>query len=220
MSSEKRLHLKEPTCDERLYENQPLANVCSRAGEKVACQLDGVSLQLDRDAVTLGSTHPRGRHLRMNARHFTICSALCIVACAFAASAAEPQPMPSSQQASGASAAPPHSPSSIPRLSQDIKDAIGEATCDADTECQTIGIGVRPCGGPEAFLSWSSKDTDRQRLAALVARHRDARQTENERSGALSDCRVMLDPGAVCRPRARDGARVCQLGQGGQGRAD
>ena len=96
------------------------------------------------------------------------------------------------------------------RLLQDIKSEIGEAPCDADSQCRTIGVGSKPCGGPESFLAWSSKSSDRGRLVDLVARHREARRIENEASGLLSDCRVVPDPGAACRPGPREGQRACQ----------
>ena len=151
----------------------------------------------------------------MNPRHFATLPILCVVACAFAASAAELPPMSPPQQPSRAPAALPNSHRSIPQLLQDIKDEIGDAACDANTQCHSVGIGAKACGGAEAFFSWSSKDTDRDRLNALVARYRDARQAVIERSGAMSDCRVIPNPGAVCRSRAEDGRRVCQSGQGG-----
>lgn len=92
---------------------------------------------------------------------------------------------------------------------------IGDAACDSAGECHTVGIGDKPCGGPEAYLAWSSAVTQPDALAALASRHRESRRLENERSGMRSNCAVTLDPGAVCRPRAGDGKRTCQLGQGG-----
>jgi|GEM_PF-864192 len=92
---------------------------------------------------------------------------------------------------------------------------IGAAACDTAEQCHTVGIGDKPCGGPEAYLAWSSAATKPDALAALAARHRDARRVQNERSSLRSNCAVTPDPGAVCRPRAADGQRTCQLGQGG-----
>lgn len=114
-----------------------------------------------------------------------------------------------------AASAPPPAGGSAPkglagRLLQDIKSEIGQAPCDSDSQCRTIGVGSKPCGGPEGYLAWSSKSSDRDRLVDLVARHRDARRLENEASGLLSDCRVVPDPGAACRPGGREGQRACQ----------
>lgn len=101
-----------------------------------------------------------------------------------------------------------------------IRAEIGDAACDTDRQCFSVGIGAKACGGPETYLAWSIKSGDRERLLALVSRHREARLKDIERSGMASDCRVMPDPGAVCRPRVPDGQKVCQPGQGGQGRLD
>jgi hypothetical protein len=133
-------------------------------------------------------------------------------ACAAAGAAEPPVPTAPSEAAS--------SPRTSAELFQAIKDEIGPPDCDTSAQCRSIGVGVRPCGGPEAFLIWSAKNGRPDRLAALLTTHREARQAENTRSGLMSDCRVLVDPGAVCRPRASDGKRVCQPGQGGTASLD
>jgi hypothetical protein len=141
------------------------------------------------------------------------------VLCLAAAAAEGPKPA-----ASAASAPMParaaSSPQTAAELLQAIQDEIGAPDCDASTQCRSIAVGAKPCGGPEAYLIWSSKTGRPERLAALVGAHREARQAENARSGRMSDCRVLVDPGAVCRPRAADGKRVCQPGQGGTATLD
>ncbi len=118
--------------------------------------------------------------------------------------------------------APMPQPANVPVRADDISaqtlgqivSLIGNAACDSAEQCRTVGIGDKPCGGPEAYLAWSSAVTKQDALAALAARHRDARRAQNERSELRSNCAVTPDPGAVCRPRAGDGLRTCQLGQG------
>ena len=103
----------------------------------------------------------------------------------------------------------------ITRLMRDITAEIGDAACDSDTQCRTIGVGAKACGGPEGYVAWSSKVNDAgTRLRALAAAHSVERERENERSGMLSNCSVTPDPGAVCRPRVPDGLKVCQVVQG------
>jgi len=97
----------------------------------------------------------------------------------------------------------------------EIVSLIGDAACDTAEQCHTVGIGDKPCGGPEAYLAWSSAVTPPDALAALAARHRAARRAQNERSSLRSNCAVTPDPGAVCLPRAAGSKRACQLGQGG-----
>jgi len=95
-----------------------------------------------------------------------------------------------------------------------VTSLIGDASCDSQSQCRTVGIGARPCGGPESWLAWSTKSTDARALQDAVQAQAHAAKDANQRSGLASDCRVRPEPTAVCRPRA-DGKKTCQLGQGG-----
>jgi hypothetical protein len=99
-------------------------------------------------------------------------------------------------------------------LMRDIALEIGDAMCDTDSQCHTVGVGAKACGGPEGYVAWSSKVNGAGTgLKALAAAHSAERERENERSGMRSNCSVTPDPGAVCRPSARDGLRTCQTVQ-------
>ncbi|KQV51486.1 hypothetical protein [Massilia sp. Root335] len=74
----------------------------------------------------------------------------------------------------------------------------GDAACDTDAQCHTIGVGHKACGGPERYLAWSSKNSDGSRLRALVAAHAAARSAEDTKKGMMSTCSVVPDPGAAC----------------------
>ena len=119
-----------------------------------------------------------------------------------------------------APATPDHRSDVSAALLEQIKAEIGDAACDNDQQCVSVAIGAKACGGPETYFAWSSKAGDRARLVVLVTRHREARLLEIERSGMVSNCSMVPNPGVVCRPRATDGKRVCQPGQGGQSRLD
>lgn len=117
--------------------------------------------------------------------------------------------------AAGCAADVPLAPSSDGAvLLAGIRHEIGAAGCDTDTQCRTLAIGAKACGGPQAYLAWSTKSTSAARIKALAARHREVQQAENARSQAMSDCAVVTDPGAVCALRAGarpDSRMVCQL---------
>ncbi|MFL6697316.1 MAG: hypothetical protein ACJ8GJ_09140, partial [Vitreoscilla sp.] len=66
-----------------------------------------------------------------------------------------------------------------------------------------------------SWLAWSTRSTDARALQDAVQAQVQARKAENQRSGLASDCTVRPEPTAVCRPRAGDGKKTCQLGQGG-----
>ena len=156
----------------------------------------------------------------METSHLALLPALCALAFSLVACAGESSSLPRVEAAASAPKAEPAPRGDGVPLLRAIQSEIGTAVCDDDSQCRSAGVGMKPCGGPEAYLAWSSKVTDRTRLEALLAQHRDARRRENERSGVASDCRVTTDPGAVCRTRLPDGRRVCGLGQGGQSRLD
>ena len=92
----------------------------------------------------------------------------------------------------------PPPPSNTAGLRAQIEAARGAAACDSDAQCHTIGVGAKACGGPEGYLAWSSKQDDGTRLRALVAEHAAARGAEDRKSGMMSTCSVVPDPGAQC----------------------
>jgi len=101
-------------------------------------------------------------------------------------------------------------PPSAEGLLQEIQREIGDAECDGPQQCHTIAIGAKACGGPEAFLAWSSKRSDAKRLQDLADQHRKLREEEHRNSGMLSNCMTPVDPGAVCSAGS-DGRKVCKL---------
>jgi hypothetical protein len=107
-------------------------------------------------------------------------------------------------------AADAKAPADSAALLREIETEIGDAACDADAQCHTIAVGAKACGGPEAYLAWSDKRSRQALLADLAARHSAARALENARSRVMSNCALLPDPGATCRPRAADGGRACQ----------
>ena len=96
----------------------------------------------------------------------------------------------------------------------EVTRLIGDAACSSDDDCATIGIGALACGGPQSYAAWSKKQTDAQALAAAAARHREERERQIVRSGEMSLCRVVPDPGARC-----SAARRCELRAAGSGGA-
>jgi hypothetical protein len=98
-------------------------------------------------------------------------------------------------------------------LWQRIQAENANTGCDNDSQCHSIGIGSKACGGPERYLAWSDKTTDGARLKALVDQHSAARRADDKREGMMSTCSLISDPGAVCR------ANRCALNAPSAGRA-
>jgi hypothetical protein len=98
----------------------------------------------------------------------------------------------------------PAAPATGDTLAQ-IRALIGNAACTDASQCHTLAIGARPCGGPQAYLPWSSAHTDGTALAVLAEKFKREREAAIAASGEMSTCQFLPDPGAVCR------AGTCQL---------
>lgn len=102
---------------------------------------------------------------------------------------------------------------SAPTSRASVEALIGEASCDADAQCRTVGVGAKACGGPARYLAWSSRHTDATALQRAVEDDARRARAEAEKAGILSNCSVTVDPGATCvrqrcqlRPRGPGGA--------------
>jgi hypothetical protein len=108
-----------------------------------------------------------------------------------------------------------------------ISALIGDAACDDDSQCRTLAVGAKPCGGPEYYLAWSTKRTD---AAALRQAADSALAAPSVDRGMQSTCVFVTDPGAYCASatgQQRDAAstprRFCRLralGRGAPGGVD
>jgi hypothetical protein len=99
--------------------------------------------------------------------------------------------------APAASTPAPASPTAA--LWQQIQSANSNLSCDNDSQCHSIGVGAKSCGGPENYLAWSSKSDDGAKLKSLVELHSAARRADNNRDATMSTCIASSDPGATCR---------------------
>jgi hypothetical protein len=82
-----------------------------------------------------------------------------------------------------------------------IQALVADASCDSDAQCRAIGIGSRPCGGPEGYSAWSSRvlnEPERQQLRDLVARHASERRRAHEKAGLMSTCELLPVPSTRC----------------------
>jgi len=84
------------------------------------------------------------------------------------------------------------------RLTRELQALVGPAACKTDSQCRTLPVGAKACGGPAAYWAWSTQDGDAKRITALAARQAEAQRHEIEASGARSNCALVTDPGAVC----------------------
>ena len=85
------------------------------------------------------------------------------------------------------------------QLWKKIQAANTDLACDNSSQCHSLGVGSKACGGPENYIAWSSKNSDGAQLKALVEQHSAARRADDKRLGMMSTCSIVSDPGATCR---------------------
>jgi hypothetical protein len=122
----------------------------------------------------------------------------------------------------GASALSPAVGASAPRASAveatptalraRIQALVGVAPCTTDADCRTSAIGAKACGGPEAYIAWSTRLTDEAALGSALAEYSAAQRTAITREGRVSTCEFVTDPGAVCVASGAAGGS-CRLRQ-------
>lgn len=93
---------------------------------------------------------------------------------------------------------PPPAEAESVRLGRELRALIGPAACSADSQCRTVAVGAKACGGPAGYVAWSIQGTDGQQLTELARRQADAQRREVEASGMASNCALVVDPGAAC----------------------
>src|SRR5690554_1558639 len=72
-----------------------------------------------------------------------------------------------------------------------IRSEVGLPTASNLEHCKLVGLGHRPCGGPDRFLLYSTETTNESLLLGLVERYNNmVRQRVNE-SGMMGTCEVL-----------------------------
>lgn len=79
-----------------------------------------------------------------------------------------------------------------------ISAEIGAARCTHDSQCRSLPLGEKACGGPASWLPWSTAMSDPDRLSLWADQLAALQRQRNARSGIQSNCQYIPDPGAMC----------------------
>lgn len=102
--------------------------------------------------------------------------------------------------------APEPQPDPEAALMARIQAEIGSARCDSDAQCRTLPLGHKACGGPLRFVPWSVAVSRGDKLQAWADELAALQRKRQSQSGMVSNCMVLMDPGARCLQQR------CQLG--------
>ncbi|MUU78971.1 hypothetical protein [Winogradskyella endarachnes] len=79
-----------------------------------------------------------------------------------------------------------------------IEDYAATSICGEDYECQFIGFGSKPCGGPWEYLIYTTS-IDTEQLIIMVNDYNELENNYNELCGGASDCSIPSQPiGFTC----------------------
>ena len=72
------------------------------------------------------------------------------------------------------------------------------SACTVDTECHSVAVGAKACGGPTGYRGYSSKTVSTASVDALAQHERDLAAQAARESHQVSTCFMLADPGARC----------------------
>lgn len=79
-----------------------------------------------------------------------------------------------------------------------ISAEIGDARCTHDSQCRTLPLGEKACGGAVSWLPWSTAISNPNLLSLWADQLAALQRQRNARSGIESNCLYLPDPGAIC----------------------
>ena len=80
-----------------------------------------------------------------------------------------------------------------------LESALAKAShCTATSECRSLAVGGKACGGPTGYEAYSTKSVDPATMTALAQREHDLALQEARESHRVSNCMMLGDPGARC----------------------
>lgn len=87
-------------------------------------------------------------------------------------------------------------------LGMEIRRMIKTPKADTPEQCKIVGMGRKPCGGPERYLLYSEKTMSSDDVALFLEklnRYNELARRFNEKSGRISDCSIKVKPTTVVR---------------------
>ncbi|MEX1221527.1 MAG: hypothetical protein WEA82_05385 [Idiomarina sp.] len=90
---------------------------------------------------------------------------------------------------------------------EQIRDIIRPPRASDITQCKLVGLGSRPCGGPERYVIYSTATTDEDKLLPAVEEYNRMHKILNEQQGQVSICEMLPEPNialnsGMCMPGA------------------
>ncbi len=100
-------------------------------------------------------------------------------------------------------AAAPKTSNSVQKELQDLRgliDDLNEAdlSCAQDSDCSALGVGLRACGGPEAYIVTSALNPQHDQLMGVVSLLQQKAREYMAQSNMAGICLAILPPQVHC----------------------
>lgn len=82
----------------------------------------------------------------------------------------------------------------IEQIAIQINDLVGDASAEHLEQCEMLPIGAKPCGGPWAYLIFSTAEVEISTLETLVETYTELDDQRNRMFGLVSDCAYVGPP--------------------------
>jgi len=81
-------------------------------------------------------------------------------------------------------------------LKEEIELLVNSGVCSENSSCDSIAFGSKACGGPKAYLAFSSS-INVELLQQKVVTYNALETAFNQKWGIISDCSVVMPPTSV-----------------------
>jgi hypothetical protein len=107
-------------------------------------------------------------------------------------------PPPPAIEAAPAAATP--AATQLASVHAQLDATLGQASaCRADTDCHSVAVGAKACGGPSGYRAFSAQGIDAGKVTDLAQHERELSATVARESHEVSPCFMLADPGAHCQ---------------------
>ena len=83
-------------------------------------------------------------------------------------------------------------------LAKDILSLTADVTCDSDSQCKSVGLGDKPCGGFQEYRVYSLKSVDEPALLRKIDDYNRLDKENNLKNNKVSTCEFLMQPTTSC----------------------
>jgi hypothetical protein len=84
------------------------------------------------------------------------------------------------------------------KVTNEITNYVKDVSCTTDSDCKSVGLGVKGCGGPISYLPYSTITIDEKLLQTKAEYLVNAYKTYNTKYEIMSDCMLTIPKDLKC----------------------